>query len=368
MKPKIKEKDHEEFYVSGRDGITQSFLSTFTTCRQKARYVFDGWEPLRTSAPLRYGTLVHYTLEKLYTQAKIGRLSKQNTPEKIIKKAIKHKTNHTLKQVRDEFEMEAIHLEASKAEAVLLQYVQYYPEDFRATWIAVEDVFDVEFGGYRLRGKTDGLFTTTRKRTKKEKAVLLETKTSGRISEADLSDRLNFDFQSLFYFTMLGLVPGLIPRGVPLEEVLYNIIRSPGIKLKKGQTEADYIEEITNDIENRPDHYFKRFVLTFPREVLEKFKWELREKLNEFTRWEMKNLATYKNEFACDAKWKCEFLGACARDGQMVGYAKTRKLFRELGMDEADIKGGKTDGSKATASKKKTRKQRTKKTRSRRRV
>jgi hypothetical protein len=152
---------------------------------------------------------------------------------------------------------------------------------------------------------------------------MLETKTKSQIDEDTITSALTFDLQNQFYIIACDCIK------IPIRGVLYNIIRKPGLKKSESETTLQYSERIAKDISLRPTHYFKRFEVTYPIESINLFRDELLAQLIELRMFLDGKLKLFKNPTACLGRGACGFLGACAQ-GNMVGYAQTRKLFREL--------------------------------------
>lgn len=71
------------------------------------------------------------------------------------------------------------------------------------------------------------------------------------------------DPQVLMYVLGVWKSTGKFPYGVR-----YNIIRRPGQKIKKNEPLRDFISRVEEDIENRPDHYFKRHTIVIRKKDL----------------------------------------------------------------------------------------------------
>lgn len=329
-------------------GITQSILQNFLACRYRERLSLDGWEPKRQKASFRFGSLIHDTLEFYYNGIRAGTFVKARLAETL--KAIVSKIGQTttLNLTRaNPGEPDEIEAEQSIAEALMEGYLRHWGEDWARDWVGVEGEFDFVWRGFRLRGKRDAVFREPSPRKGGTPGApttpglwLLETKTKSQIDEDSLDLSLAFDFQSLFYILALENDPSYpgswgSPRA-PVKGCLYNILRKPGLrpyeanaKRAKAETRAEFLARIAEDIRAKPEHYFKRFEISFPTAVRAEFEEQLAAQLGEFTAWHAGNLPTYRNTNSCITKYKCEFLEHCAA-GNFHGYAKTRLPFPEL--------------------------------------
>lgn len=291
-----------------KDGITQSILSTWLTCRVAAKYMLEGWESPTSREPLEFGNLFHWILEKNYDLIREeGTYWEFDHLAKIWLRKVGKKLNDPHKLL-------------AMAEALYDEYYKYWVDDFERNWIGVESQFDIVFNGYRLRGMRDGIF-----RAKKDKPWLLETKTPGQIAEGTLSDTLAFDLQNLYYLTASE-----IETGENIAGVLYNLARRPQLRRKKEESKSSFMERIVEDVIGRPEHYFKRFEVKYTKKRKQKFKDELMFILDDFHAWTCHDprVPTYKS-WNCVKKWNCEFLPACAQ-GSLAGYTQTRILHGEL--------------------------------------
>lgn len=276
-------------------------LYTFLQCRQKARFSLDRWEPAPPymGEALMFGDMFHYFMEK--------------NSVTIPGTAGTHDFlgGYHEEKVQPNWNREFLENVKIKLVPVWHKYLGYWEKaDAKFNWESVEKVFDVEWNGFRLRGKIDAVLTflSTGERW------LLESKTKGQINEDDLSDTLNFDLQNTFYLTAMQVLQQ------PALGVIYNVIRNPQHK---------NMDNLQNDLEKTPAHFFKRYEVRMPQETLSRCQAELLMKLEEFKMMVEGTLPVYRNETACTARGVCPYLKACSQ-GNMIGYAKTKVPFREL--------------------------------------
>ena len=294
------------------DGVTQSLMSTFTSCRQRCRYVLDGWEFPRSKSALIFGSYFHWLIEHHLTAVQAGKKlpSYQQLEEEWSKKNTPNDSDNP--------EMREQHM--GMAFALWDNYCKTWKhsDQKQKEWVGQEENFDENFEGFRIRGRRDGLFR------RKGKLWLFETKTASRIDESTLEEKLGFDFQNLFY-----LIATEIETGEKLAGIEYNIIRKPQIRIKKTETTNEFNIRMQEDVASRPEFYFYRASVTITEKRKRIFKKELRDKLITFSRWLSGEYPTYRNETACTGMWNCEFLSACSKLS-LRGFMQTRKLFREL--------------------------------------
>lgn len=290
-------------YTLTRDGITQGLLADFCTCRQRFLFRVNGWTVDEDKDALYFGSLCHYVLEMYYR-------NKPKFPGIMLKRWI---ADYESKHPRDSAELFV------KAEALLTVYFEVYREDLiKFSPVRTEEVFSVEALGARLRGRKDLIF-----RTKTKKLWMMEHKTKSRIDHDYLGYILSFDVQNLFY----DLNEALIHK-VNLDGILYNILRTPQIKPKKGENLVEYKKRLLAVI--RKDHrdYFYRYEVTISTQDRERFLSETRRKIAEIRDYLAGKLSHYRNEAACVIPYKCKFLPACS-SGFMTGFKKG-PLFPEL--------------------------------------
>lgn len=191
-------------------------------------------------------------------------------------------------------------------------YAARYRDDFKYA-IIPEHVFDVKAdGGYRLRGKMDGIWKAA------PDVWLLETKTKSQIGEEGLQKRLALDWQSLFYMLAYWYENKKMPRGV-----IYNVVRFPQRSVAGGY--PAFTAALRKDIAAKPDYYFMRWNTEFTMDDIGKFAKELIAKLNELAA----RKVWYRNECSCDVYGGCPFVNYCAT-GSLDGLRRKSKLFEEL--------------------------------------
>jgi len=302
------------------DGVTQGFVMRWQRCRVDATLYLAGWRPVGRKRSLRFGSFVHDTLQPLYGRAKAS-ASTVKARHTIVKRTLEGLVKDALANREPAQEVE---LDAALVEMLLRRYVVHYEEDFsKKRWTDVEKTFDVDYRGrdvaMRLRGRRDGLF-----RLKNGGPLwLLETKTKSRI-DGNLENTLSFDFQNMFYLFSAGLEFGEEVRGV-----IYNVVRVPQHKPGTGESLRQFCKRIAKDVDKRPDHFFKRYEAVYSKRVRHRFALELNMKLADLVEWcRAGSHHTYRNEGACQGRWNCSFIPACA-SGRMVGCTQTGRLFEE---------------------------------------
>lgn len=295
----------------------------------------DGWCPEQTKDVLSFGTMVHWFLEHLYRDpyefipewrqkeiADEGVTAQEFTKWTCWEYTQQVRKNATEKGIIGEGDALVGGGETSAmARPLVEEYIDHWGEqDSKLSWIGLEQLFDVDFHEFRLRGKVDGIFS------RPDGTIwIFETKTKGQISPEDIGRALKFDFQSLFYVTAVEIM-----LGKPVTGVLYNVLRRTQLRRGANEPESQFWNRISSDIHSRPDFYFYRTEAIFTPNRKKEFREILHAQLCEFKKWLEGDLHTYPNETSCTMrKWNCEFLGACA-SGSMAGYNQDGMMFSEL--------------------------------------
>jgi hypothetical protein len=279
---KVKRRQLLEPFAGGlwdfwRDGVTQSFLSTWSGCMEEARLRYvEGWTDRRVSEALEFGNVFHYALSEFYHgKAKVP------TAKRIVN-VIEEYRDAWLneRKVVSSSEEETMEKVLALAEPSLCGYVTRWAGDWDGRyklgcatvkpkkWLASEQRFRVPFefaDGKQayLNGMFDGVFEDA-----KGGIWLLETKTKSRIDEEGIAAGLSIDRQVNLYLHALHTMYGKKVRGV-----LYNVVRRPGNRLGKSETLGAFSDRVGDDIVAKlgSGHHFIR--------------WELRLSLKETAAW-----------------------------------------------------------------------------------
>lgn len=303
-------------YDLRKDGITQSLLMGYLKCRVSFLLTLNKWQSDEKKSTFAYGSLTHEILDKIYTHYQLtnGELPNDIQIRVWINKYVKQHKDWLA--AKDSMKGEQIKVNCF---VLVTEYMRYYAKDFeKIDIIGAEDVFDVNFQGFKLRGKKDLRFRIDGRKW------LIETKTMARIEEEALTDKLAFDFQNLFYITAEEIE-------VPTEStigVLYNIVRNPSSKAD-GKSMIEYERQLRAKVRKTPEHYFVRFEIPY----LQKDKRAFRKDLISIL-WEIDGLLSgkvpiYRNFKNCVGRFRCSYLRACASDC-MSGFTQNRNLFSEL--------------------------------------
>ena len=308
-------------------GLTQSLITAYMNCRKRFLLKLNRYTSASKNKTTLFGNIVHRVLELMYEATQEHtKLNWSRFIEIAISTHEQHEQDNYIGVTPEDIQFAQV-----VANVMLLAYVNYYTEDFTdKRFTDTEEEISVLFlkpFRTRLLMKLDGCYNT---KGKAPKVWLMEHKTRSRISEETLMKRLSYDFQNLTYVTIVEEA-----REINIDGVLYNIIRKPQIRQRKGETAHEFATRLKEDIEKRPEFYFMRYEIPYTKADKKSFRAELfetilsiRESLTKCKQ-TRDNSVFYKNPTACEANFPCEFIDACASE-TMNGYFQKDKLFSEL--------------------------------------
>ncbi|MCQ9207648.1 MAG: PD-(D/E)XK nuclease family protein, partial [Omnitrophica bacterium] len=250
------------FYTLEKDGLTQSLLSMFLMCRQKAKLYLKGWNSKWMSDALMYGSLGHGILELAYLDIAAKRL--KGTPsERQSRKYADRVEKQWLKENPKTDTKALLQLDIFLAilEKMLPHYFDFWSNDFKKIrWEALEEQFDVVAKpmpglAIRTRGKQDGRFIL------RNELWLFETKTKSLVNEANLIDTLSLDLQVNLYLWAAYKKFSKTPTGM-----LYNIIRKTTLRINKTEPVPKFAKRVVQDMDDRPEFYFMRLEIPTSKE------------------------------------------------------------------------------------------------------
>jgi len=306
-----------------KHGVSYSMLADFQECRQRARFRATGVKLKTIPLPLVFGTVVHEILDLAHTGIAEGEITKVPGVKRVefwTKKAedvwIKQNPHASAKSLQN------LELSLAYAEAVMPSYFKFHRKTlFKMRW---DDSLTEQFHKFpfRIAGytevpilvKMDAAFWRSTRSIKTKKAFkrlwLFETKTGSRIDEAEIVDLLPMSLQQNIYLIALERITGKKPRGV-----VRNFVRRPGLYRRKDEKLVSFKKRIIEDVEKRPEFYFKRFQLLASDEELEKCKSDLQGALLAFIAWWEGKTVHYRSTNACKGQYGfCNYHPICARD------------------------------------------------------
>jgi hypothetical protein len=263
------------------DGITYSGLSKWMECpEQFSLQWIDGITPKKISPPLEFGSIMHYGLEHQF----------KGDPEYTIRTITDQYKKHRGRTLVNSSERDTLNFLCGLAEITFVAYCHYWNYDDRnINWIAREQKFNLPYnfpcpeGGEQkitLKGMRDGLYEY-RNQLGHTIYGVFETKTKSRIVESEIIDNLHADMQTMMYCFCTYLETGRYPN-----EVKYNVIKRCDLYRRKGERTDDYLRRVKDDIEARPEFYFRRYTAAITATDIHNFVSKtLNPVLNLFVKW-----------------------------------------------------------------------------------
>lgn len=311
-----------------RDGATQGLFAKHGECPEQSRLFLRGLRKMGGSEglPIAFGNVFHALLEYAH-HPKQARLSVKAMVKRGLDQVSKIHREWLAENPRaSTAERERQEMACAFASAVFPGYVErYHAEDKKRKWVATEQEFCIEIPledgrTFRMRGKMDGVYADVGS----SRLKLLETKTKGQIDMDFIEDWLAWDLQTGVYLLACKNIVGKYPRSV-----LYNVIRRPQLRQKKGETLVQFGERCAKDVIDRPDFYFFRHEHIITKAELGRFEVQIEERAQAFVDWWEGKSPHYRNSSACDGRYgRCEMFDYCA--GRKEHYVLRQKLFPEL--------------------------------------
>lgn len=309
------------------DGITFSALSKWLDCREQfALQWIDGVTPRRLSIALEFGSVIHYALENQF----------KGPPEYVIGVITDHYRKYRYPTCKNSTERDTLDYLLSLAEVVFPRYCRYWEaNDTYMVWIGREEKFEIPYpivdmnGEERqllLRGMRDGIYSNP------ENTIygLFETKTKSKIMEQDILAALEYDMQTMMYCLCTYLSTGVYPN-----QITYNVIRRPDIYQRKEENQLDYLKRIGDDIDSRPEHYFKRYEADVTQDKITMFQEKtLTPILKLFVQWwdDIKKNPTPKADNGVEGRWssKYHYLNSSALVGKYGRVEMWDAIFGDM--------------------------------------
>ena len=274
--------------------ITFSELETFGVCPWQwyARYVLLK-RPKRKSVKLHFGGAIHKGIEAFYTR--------QGDPLAVVadycnwvrQEAVQNGT-----PLDDEYD-----LTLKKSLIMMEAYVARYAGDFDLyNILSVEPKFSIPLTPeITISGKIDRI--VTEKRTGMFFPV--ESKTAAQWNP-DVN-RLMLDFQ-------ISLYSWAVSKLLSLQDVtfLYDVMRKPAIRLKKNETEADFLIRLKENVIGEPGEYFFRDKITRSRREIDRTEREILIRSKELLE-KRQNLQIYRTP-GDHCHWRCDYMPPCLED------------------------------------------------------
>lgn len=265
------------------DGITQSLLSRFLSCRERFRLqVIEGWTTQDGfSHFIEYGQMWHTCEEALAKKVDWQEPLKQYCIG-LCKtyKLDQQKVDHWYRVCKVQFP----------------EYIKYWAKNkdvVDRTPLFQEQTFKVPYilpsgRTVLLRGKWDSVDIIGK--GKNARVYLQENKTKGDIDERKMTRNLTFDLQTMLYLTAIQFYQKNVHRinapilqkfaATPLGGIRYNVIRRPlsggkgSIKQKQNESINEYYERLAQYIKDEPETYFMRWKVEVTQGDIDRFRKE----------------------------------------------------------------------------------------------
>jgi hypothetical protein len=242
-----------DFY---KDGLTQSFINKFLECRKQCylEYV-EGWTKTTESMWFNYGHHVHHVLSHVYQDYKVP------TFTEIERLLFEYRAKRfDLDKISPEQLRENQLIYEAAAQALKI-YFTYYSTEFKNNWLHTEKIFKVPFQDTFLTGKFDGVYEN-----ENGELWLMDHKCLSVFDEDTLILALPYDLQVNIYLYAANELFQKFPSGL-----MYNIIKRPGIRLRKDENGKQFAQRVMLDILSKPEDYFIRIPLR--RDPIELKEW-----------------------------------------------------------------------------------------------
>jgi len=334
MKIKIKKKSLIKGWDLWKDGITQSFIHSFLTCREQTRLKYkELWTNKKSSLAIEFGSCYHWMLSKIYKNPDVLK-----NIDLLIKEY--RKLWSVQNPVQGAKQCEQLELIFGIIKSMIPEYFERWNGDLSGKykhgnstvrpekWIAFEHRFKISYQysdgkSTYLTGALDGCFYD-----KKKNLWLFETKTKGMIDEEGIQDILPVDIQVMLYLYAMQTEYKKRPEGV-----LYNVIRRPGQRQLKDESLKSFLERIQKEVSNHKkyDHYFKRWELSITDKEMQDWKIEFLDPvMQEIRMWSEGKLPHYMNPDSLITKYgHSDMYGMILKND--IGDCYRRKfVFNEL--------------------------------------
>lgn len=238
--------------------LTHSSRTMFANCPKKYDWSYNKRYRRKTlSEPLEIGSVFHEELDHFYSAISEG-FGEDGIAESQ-KRIVKHFDDQRVRAVLLDHQAESM----AKMEAVLCGmiagYARKYEEDDRERFEIVkpEDKFSQPIKGTRwvTRGKIDLLI---RDRRHGLQHGIMEHKTAGVINVGYVA-RIALDRQTLRYAWAAQK-----KYGVKIREIVYNVIKKPKIRQKKGESRDGFIRRLEAEYEDEAKYFYRETIPVTP--------------------------------------------------------------------------------------------------------
>lgn len=338
---KVFELDPELLVDALEDKITQSEIGLRMSCPRKwyYRYVLKLERKGFINPHLVYGTLLHHWLEWLYISGNQG-----TTETEYPSQMIQDIESYIKRQILDMKAREAIELVFQRAWIAFKAYRWHYRQADRKMLVySNEEVYEVEFRGFKLTGKIDMVANPN---PKIDGTFIWDFKTAGRL-DATVLDAWSFRFQFLFYCWLYWRATGKKPDGTIVNGLVKCNLKPKMAdrKTKRRETREEYLERVRFEMQAHRERYFYRQRMPLAKGALEWFEetilipnitpfWQMAKWLRyiDKRKFDLDSVAMAMNTGQCHLYGSiCEYLPLCKNGPMMLGeYFKQEDKHPEL--------------------------------------
>lgn len=311
--------ENGKFWDFYRDGISQSLIQKFLSCRQQCRLeYYEGWTKVKQPLFFKFGTCVHWVLAEIYNEGV------EPTKDHIIGLIRKYERNYFQKNVVDAADQKELDEIFMMAELILEKYFIWHDKDFHHKWMFTERNFEVPFGDTKLRGRWDGGWIENKR------LCLVDHKCLSMIDEEGIADMLPLDMQVLVY-----CYAALVEFGIMPYEMNYNIVRRPGFRQGK-KTDEEFRQHIICELNKKLNYYFIRIPIRITKdELLFWVEHQLKPIVAEIQRWFDGGCESFVTPGSLITKYgRCSMFGAITKN-DYSGLVKRQYPFEELDGEDA---------------------------------
>jgi ATP-dependent helicase/DNAse subunit B len=275
--------------------ITFSELDSYATCP------WQWWQKYvklrrrkKQSVKLSFGAAIHEGVEAMY--------NREDDPVGVAVKyaeGVKKKAEDSGIELGDDYI-----LTLKKVEYVMKAYVNRYHDDFsKYNILSVEPEFRIPLDGMDVivRGKIDRILT------EKKTGLFFPVETKTAAAWNPDINRLMLDFQ-------ISVYAWAVSKLLSLKDVtfLYDVIKKPMQRIKKNESESEFLQRIFQAYEDDPDNYFIRDKVTRSRQEIERTEREITIRAKEVLR--MRESGEIYRTPGEHCHWKCDFMPPCLED------------------------------------------------------
>jgi hypothetical protein len=237
------------------------------TCPRKwfYRYVLKIQRRGYIDSNLLYGTLVHFWLNWLYSKGKQG-TTEGDEPSEMPEVDLSD-------YIMDVEKREEVELAIQKAWLAFKAYRWHYRlKDAGLHVIANEQLYEIEYRGFKLTGKID----MVARPTIRDGVFIWDWKTAGRL-DATVLDAWSFRFQFLYYCWLYWKVTGRKPSGTIVNGLVKCQLRPRIADRVSGRKESreEYLNRVKFDLQAKREKYFYRQRMPLGTGQLEWFEVEM---------------------------------------------------------------------------------------------